>query len=148
MFPVSGAAVPNIAGADLVDETELQLTEAGPAEFLVEEQRPESLVLDLVLEILDERLDLRVLRSHGVREHHVERLDLFAAELLHPVELLLELGFRREIPGHAVSFAGVAPFVQPHRPCDRRGSGCSLRTRGRQCMALRRFSRVPRALRR
>ena len=55
MFPVSGAAAPNICGRgavaaeDLVEEAELQLAVAGAAELLVEEQRPEALVLDLVL---------------------------------------------------------------------------------------------------
>jgi len=35
-----------------------------------------------------------ILRANRVREDEVERLDLLPAELLDPVELLLELGFR------------------------------------------------------
>ena len=109
-----------VATEDFVDETELELAEAGSPEVLVEKQRPQTLVLDLVLEIFDERLDLGVLRAHGVGEHQVEGLDLFAAELLHPVELLLELGISREVPGHVVSFAGVAPTAgDQDAPCGR-----------------------------
>ena len=58
MFPVSGAAAPNICGAervaaeDLVEQAELELAEAGPAELLVEEDRPQALVLDLLLQAL------------------------------------------------------------------------------------------------
>ena len=56
MLPVSGAAAPNSCGAagylpeDLVEQAELELAEAGSAEFLVEEDRPQPLVLDLLLE--------------------------------------------------------------------------------------------------
>ena len=56
MLPVSGAAAPNICGArrvaadDLVEQAELELAEAGAAELLVEEDRPEALVLDLLLQ--------------------------------------------------------------------------------------------------
>src|SRR5439155_19824765 len=82
---------------------ELELPVAGAAELLVEEDRPEALLLDLVLEVLHQTLDLRVLRPHGVREDHVERLDLFAAELVDPIELLLELGLGREIPRHRLT---------------------------------------------
>ncbi len=59
MLPVSGAAAPNICGArrvaaeDLVEQAELELAEAGAAELLVEEDRPQALVLDLVLQALD-----------------------------------------------------------------------------------------------
>ena len=108
MFPVSGAAAPNIAGAervaaeDLVQQAELELAVAGAAEVLVEEDRPEALVLDLVLQPFDQRLDLRVLRADRVGEDVVERLDLLTAELLDPVELLLELRIGREVPSHGV----------------------------------------------
>ena len=89
-----------VPAEDLVQQPELELPVAGAAELLVEEDRPQALVLDLVLQALDERLDLRVLRAHRVREHELERLDLLAAELLDPVELLLELRFGGEIPSH------------------------------------------------
>ena len=56
MLPVSGAAAPNICGADgvtaedLVEQAQLELAEPGPAELLVEEDRPQPLVFDLLLE--------------------------------------------------------------------------------------------------
>src|SRR5687767_6794782 len=79
------------AAEDLVDEAQLELAEAGAAQLLVEEQRPQAPLLDLVLEGLDQRLQLGVAGADGAREHQVERLDLVLAELGHPVELLLEL---------------------------------------------------------
>src|SRR5207253_5443248 len=80
-----------------------ELAVPGAAELLVEEDRPEALLLDLVLEVLDQGFDLRVLRPHGVREDRVERFDLFAAKFVDPVELLLELGLGREIPRHRLT---------------------------------------------
>ena len=109
MLPVSGAADAEhlrrrrVPAEDLVEETELELPVAGAAELLVEEDRKEALVLDLVLEVLDQTPDLRVLRAHRVREDQVERLDLLAAELVDPIELLLELGLSREIPRHRLT---------------------------------------------
>ena len=106
MFPVSGAAAPNICGADgiaaddLVQQAELQLAEAGAAELLVEEQRPQALVLHLLLQAPHVLLHLRVGRAHRVGEDELERLDLLPAELLDPVELLLELRFGGEVPSH------------------------------------------------
>ena len=49
-----------VAAEDLVQQTELELAEAGAAEFLVEEDRPQALILDLLLEAPDERLHLRI----------------------------------------------------------------------------------------
>ena len=63
MFPVSGAAAPKICGAEritadhLVQQSQLQLAEAGTAKLLVEEDRPQPLVLDLLLEAAHVRLD-------------------------------------------------------------------------------------------
>ena len=48
---------------DLVEQRQLELTEAGAAEFLVEEDGPQALLLDLVLDRLDQRLDLGILAS-------------------------------------------------------------------------------------
>ena len=93
-----------VATENLVEEAELELAVAGTAELLVKEDGPEALVLDLVLEALHERLDLRVLGADRIGEHVVERFHLLAAEVFHPVELFLEFGFRREVPGHGVSF--------------------------------------------
>src|SRR6202042_2656111 len=91
-----------VAAQDLVEQSELELAEPGAAEVLVEEQRPEAVVLDLLLERVSERPGLRVARVSGAGEHQVERLDLIAAELLDPVELLLEFRLRREVPRHSV----------------------------------------------
>ena len=66
MFPVSGAAAPKSLGSrrvapeDLVEQTQLELAEAGATEVLVEEDRPQALILDLLLEAADQLLDLRV----------------------------------------------------------------------------------------
>ena len=90
-----------VATEDLVQQAELELAVAGAAEVLVEEDRPEALGLDLVLQPLDERLDLRIRRPDGVGEHVLERLHLLTAELLDPVELLLELRLGGEVPPHS-----------------------------------------------
>ena len=52
-----------VPAEDLVQQAELQLPVAGTAELLVEEDRPQALLLDLVLQALDERPDLRVLAT-------------------------------------------------------------------------------------
>ena len=75
----------------------------GAAQLLVEEQRPQALVLHLLLQRVDDRLDLRVAGPHRAGEDEVEGLDLLLAELLDPVELLLELRIGREVPRHAIS---------------------------------------------
>src|SRR5262245_17288835 len=105
--------VNHVATQYLVEEPELELAVAGAAELLVEKDGPEVLVLDLVLKALHQRLDLRVLGADRVGEHVIERFHLLAAEALNPVELLLELGFRRKVPGHGASFSLV-------RLCSRR----------------------------
>src|SRR5690606_41516300 len=105
------------AAEDLVEERELQLAEPGAAEVLVEEQRPEALVLHLLLERVDERLQLGVTRPGGAREDEVERLDLVLAEVGHPVELLLELRIGGEVPCHASS---LPSGPSPDRPCSSR----------------------------
>ena len=115
MLPVSGAAAPNmlrrgrVAAEDLVEQAELELAEAGAAELLVEEDRPQALVLDLLLQAAHVRLDLGVRRADRVREHVVERLDLLLAELLDPVELLLELRLGLERPHGSERTAGASP---------------------------------------
>src|SRR6185437_4960095 len=88
---------------DLVEEAELELAVARTAEVLVEEDRPQTLVLHLVLETLHEGPHLRVFGAHRVGEDELERLDLLAAELLDPVELLLELRLGGEVPTHRMT---------------------------------------------
>jgi len=108
MLPVSGAELGRrrVAAEDLVHERELELPVAGAAELLVEEERPQALVLHVLLQVAHVGADDRVRQPHRVGEDVAERLDLLVAELLDPVELLLELGLGGEIPGHG----GVLPF--------------------------------------
>ena len=93
-----------VRAEDLVQERELELPEAGAADVLVEEDAPEALLLDLVLQPVDEAVDGRRTadRPTGGGERERQRLDLLAAELLDPVELLLEFEIGREVPGHEV----------------------------------------------
>ena len=106
-----------VAAEDLVQQAELELAVAGPAEILVEEDRPQPLVLDLVLQALHQRLDLRVPRPHRVGEHVLERLHLFAAELLDPVKLLLELGLGGEVPTHQMTPVIIGVSKSASLPC-------------------------------
>ena len=92
-----GRAVP---AEDLVDQRELELAEAGASELLVEEQGPQPLVFDPLLERVDDGLELGFLRLGGVGKEEVDGIDLVGAELLDPVELLLEFRFGREVPRH------------------------------------------------
>ena len=90
MFPVSGAEAPDCAGRplasdDLVEQAELELPEARAAELLVQEDRPEALILDLLLQFAHIGFHRRIGYAHRVRKHVVERLDLLLTELLDPV---------------------------------------------------------------
>ena len=99
MLPGIGRSRPEHLGRgrvpadDFVQQSQLQLPVAGTAQFLVQEDGPQPLVFDLILPRLDQRPDLRLPRPNCVRKHVLERLDLLAAELLYPVQLLLELRF-------------------------------------------------------
>jgi hypothetical protein len=95
-----------IPADDLVEQAELELAVAGAAELLVEEDRPQALLLHLLLEFAHVRLDDGVRRPDRVRKDVVERLDLLLAERLDPVELLLELRIGGEVPRHQ-----RAPFI-------------------------------------
>ena len=90
-----------VRAEDLVQERELELTEAGAAEILVEEERPEALLLDLVLERIDDgRRCWGSFDFAASGKSEVDGVDLLAAELLDPVEFLLEFRFGREVPAH------------------------------------------------
>jgi hypothetical protein len=91
-----------VPAQDLVDQRQLELPEARAAQLLVEEQRPQAPVLDLLLQGAGARLHRRVAEAERRREDQVERGDLLPAELLDPIELLLEFGLGREVPGHAL----------------------------------------------
>ena len=85
----------------LADTVHNFLPEARAAQLLVEEDRPEALILNLLLQFAHIGFHRRIGYAHRMREHVVERLDLLLTELLDPVELLLEIRFSAEIPSHA-----------------------------------------------
>ena len=62
---------------DFVQQPKLELAEAGAAELLVEEDRPQPLVFDLLLQAADVGLHAGIGRTDRVREHELERFDLF-----------------------------------------------------------------------
>ena len=84
------------APEDLVHQRELHLAVALAAELGVEVARPQAAVPHLLLERFG---GLPRVVGHVVVEEG-ERFDLLVDELAHPVELLLELGLGREVPGH------------------------------------------------
>ena len=106
-LPVSGAWQPNTTGRplraaqDLVEQRQLQLAEALPAQLGPEVGGPQPLAPHLFLQRVD-RLTALPFQRHElhVREREVERLDLLADELVHPVELLLVLRIGFEVPRH------------------------------------------------
>src|SRR3954454_23137263 len=82
---------------DLVHQPELDLPEALAAQVRRQVRGPQTPALDLLLQRLVEPVELLL---GDVVDDRLERPDLRAHEVAHPVELLLELGLRREIPRH------------------------------------------------
>ena len=78
-------------------EAELDLAEALAAEVGRQVGGPQAALLDLLLQRLDRALEALLAE---LLEDRLDRPDLLAHELAHPVELLLELGLRREVPRH------------------------------------------------
>ena len=70
-------------------EAELDLAEALPAELLVEVRGPQPAFLDLLAQRLHGPHQLVPLE---LVDESLERLDLLADELPHPIQVLLELG--------------------------------------------------------
>jgi hypothetical protein len=70
---------------------------------------PQAALLDLLAQRRDDALEA-VLAE--LLEDGLDRPDLFAHEVAHPVELLLELGLRREVPRHR---------LPPPQGCSRQG---------------------------
>ena len=94
---------PHRPAEDLVQQRELHLAVARAAELGAEMAGPEAVLPHLCLQRIGDLLVHRVppvVRRGGVREREVERLDLPPHEHVRPVELLLKLGLRLEIPGH------------------------------------------------
>ncbi len=87
------------ATEDLVHQRELQLAVAGATELRPEMTGPEAPLLHLLLERRQYLLGTGIRHVEGVTEDEIERLDLLTHELVHPVQLTLELGLRVEIPG-------------------------------------------------
>ena len=131
------------AAEDLVHEAELDLAEALAAEVGRQVGGPQAALLDLLLERRDGALEA-VLAE--LLEDGLDRPDLLAHELAHPVELLLELGLRREVPCHVgtASFGSLPPRVAGDKT---RGRGGRPRDRGRRRSARRRCAAVGHRLR-
>ncbi len=91
-----------VGGAeDLVEQRQLELAVAGTAEFGTEVARPQALLADDLLQRLDELVAGRVGHVPCVLDDAVDGRDLLVDELLHPVQLRLELGgVCFEIPCH------------------------------------------------
>ena len=148
-LPESGAALPNTDGAntdaaeDLVHEAELDLAEALAAEVGRQVGGPQAALLDLLLERRDGALEALLAE---LLEDGLDRPDLLAHELAHPVELLLELGLRREVPRHVgtASFGSLPSRVAGDKT---RGRGGRPRDRGRRRRARRRCAAVGHRLR-
>jgi hypothetical protein len=83
------------APEDLVHEAQAHLAEPAAAELLREVGGPQALGLDLLLQRIGDAAQRVVVEVEGL-----EGLDLLAHEAAHPLELLLELGLGREVPGH------------------------------------------------
>jgi hypothetical protein len=82
---------------DLVHQAELDLAEALSSELGIEVRRPQALPLDLVLE--RPQRNRETVPSELV-EQRLEWPDVLADKRRHPLEVALELGLGREIPGH------------------------------------------------
>ncbi len=103
------------AAEDLVHQAELDLAEALPAQLGRQVRSPQPALLDLVAQWRDRALEA-VLAE--LLEDGLDRPDLGADEVGHPVQLALELRLGREVPGH--------PFRRVTRDEPARG-GCRLR---------------------
>ena len=86
-------------------EAELDLAEALAAEVGRQVGGPQAALLDLLLQRRDRALEALLAE---ILEHGLDRPDLLAHEVAHPVELLLELGLRREVPRHRLPPPRVA----------------------------------------
>ena len=88
------------AAEDLVHQAELDLAEPLPAQLGRQVRGPQPALLDLLAQRRDRALE-PVLAE--LLEDGLDRPDLGAHEVGHPVQLALELRFGREVPRHGVS---------------------------------------------
>ena len=82
---------------DLVHQPELHLAEPLPPELGIEVRRPQAALPHLLLQRGVDAVEPRLVE---LSDNRLQRPDLLAHEGAHPVELLLELRFGREIPRH------------------------------------------------
>ena len=94
---------------DLVHQPQPHLPEPHAAQRRRQVRRPQPLRLDLLLQRPDHDPHLVVRQIQGL-----EREDLLAHEAAHPLQLLLELGFGREIPGHGHSSQRSGQLPEAH----------------------------------
>ena len=98
---------PGGSAEDLVEQRELQLAVALPAELGPEVRGPEPLAPHLLLQRVDGLTALALQRDElEVGEREVERLDLLPDELVDPVQFLLVVGIGLEVPRHAAPSLG------------------------------------------
>ena len=83
---------------DLVQQRELDLAVAPAAEFGPEMRGPQSLVLHLLLQRAQDRHRLGVLLVVRIERDQVEWLELVDHEFFDPVQFLLVLRVRFEVP--------------------------------------------------
>ena len=87
---------------NFIHEAQFDLAKALATEFGTQMRCPQAALLDPLLQRPDQRAGSAV-RIEGVRgapENQVQRFNLGFHEVLHPVELLLELWLGRKIPAH------------------------------------------------
>ena len=114
-LPESGALLPKTTGANgdcpriSCINPKPHLPEAHPAERRRQVRRPQPLGLDLLLQRADEDPHLVVGQIQGLEREH-----LLADEPAHPLQLRLELGFGREIPGHDHSSQRSGQLPEAH----------------------------------
>ena len=74
-------------------QPELHLAEALAAQLRRQVRRPEAALLDALLDRLE-----RALEGVAVQVERLERPDVLADDVAHPVQVRLELGLGREVP--------------------------------------------------
>ena len=93
---------PRAATQNLVDQRQLDRTEALPTQFGSQMWCPQAIVADLLFQWVDDAAPLVVQRQEFTAwKQHFEGLDLRMHKLADPVEFLLELRFGGEVPRHS-----------------------------------------------
>src|SRR4029077_4192676 len=118
---------PDRSAFDLVHKAELHLAVTLPAELGRQVRGPQVLAVDLLLQRPD-----RAHESALVDVQDLEWIDLVVHESPHPLELLLKLGFGREVPGHSRVIPSSIMPTMVSVSCSYMGSGrlprrCSMR---------------------